>query len=169
MSNSDSGLLEIVPTKAVLFKEGAKSQFKAIVYESHKSKHSEDVGNVIATPYRGGNQNDSPEFDIKKVRHEVMRFGISGFTTRNKKKAEIALAIQLGAKAPKKVCKNYKNLVHEKKMAKKQKEESLKLRQLGKNQTGAAIIRYKKPKLPKKNMGEISKHYGVVNPKIHKR
>ncbi|GFY48438.1 uncharacterized protein TNIN_194161 [Trichonephila inaurata madagascariensis] len=63
---------------------------------------------------------EAKEFNIKRARYEVMKFGISGFDKERQKQDKIALAIRLGAKPPKKEYTNYKVLMEQKK---KQKEE----------------------------------------------
>ncbi|CAL1265334.1 unnamed protein product [Larinioides sclopetarius] len=39
------------------------------------------------------------EFNIKRARYEVMRFGLSGFDKEKQKRDKISMAIRLGAKA----------------------------------------------------------------------
>lgn len=119
--------LEIIPTKAMLLKKkAAASEFKAVVFETHKPKKSAGTRKIGAK--RSGtvkDNDDSDALDMKRVRHEVFNFGISGYNFQDQQKAKIALAVKLGAKPPKNAYKNYKDLQAENKEAKaKAKEEA---------------------------------------------
>ncbi|KAL5276415.1 hypothetical protein ACFFRR_001940 [Megaselia abdita] len=183
-------LLEVVPTRAALLKQS--SSFKATVFESRKADNNrppkqqkpkeesepEDDDDIFSDRPRKRkpvNKEDDTEFNIKKARHEVINFAISGGGFRNekhKKKTEIALAVKLGARAPPKVYKNYKQLLQEKKNLKNVREERKKFHQLGKTQTGLASVKCKsktqKGKDSKKRapVSNIANHYGVPNPKF---
>ncbi|GFR04139.1 uncharacterized protein TNCT_107191 [Trichonephila clavata] len=65
---------------------------------------------------------EAKEFNIKKARYEIMRFGISGFDKERQKQDKIALAIRLGAKPPKKEYTNYKILMEQKKKLKEEEK-----------------------------------------------
>ncbi|CAL1265333.1 unnamed protein product [Larinioides sclopetarius] len=62
------------------------------------------------------------EFNIKRARYEVMRFGLSGFDKEKQKRDKISMAIRLGAKPPKKEYVNYKQLMEQKKKEKEEKK-----------------------------------------------
>ncbi|KAF8794207.1 uncharacterized protein C1orf131 homolog isoform X2 [Argiope bruennichi] len=62
------------------------------------------------------------EFNIKRARYEVMRFGLSGFDKEKQKRDKISMAIRLGAKPPKKEYVNYKQLIEQKKKEKEEKK-----------------------------------------------
>ena len=165
----DSDLLEIVPTKAMLLKGNTSSnEFKVTVFESHKSKVKDSSG----AKHNLKGKAETNEFDLKKAKHEVLNFGISGLESKDKKAAKIALALKLGAKPPKNQYKNYKDLIAENKKAREEMNEQAAFLQLGKNAQGGASVTYKKmhnAKRKKKLDGQITRHYGVVNPKINKK
>lgn len=168
--------LEIVPTKAMLRlqKQQQKSlqddppvpTFKATVFEAYKSKAKTGAHNPKRTDAATG---DVQEFDLKRAKHEVLKFGISGFETNDKVAAKIALAVKLGARPPKNQYTNYKDLLAEKKKQRQDAVEQSAMLQLGKNAQGVASVTYKKlhnARRKKKLDGQITRHYGVVNPKI---
>ncbi|KOB70701.1 Uncharacterized protein OBRU01_14943 [Operophtera brumata] len=55
------------------------------------------------------------DLELKKIRHEVVKFGMSGFDANKKQEAKIALAVSLGAKPPRKPYINYKELMQKRK------------------------------------------------------
>lgn len=61
---------------------------------------------------------EQPGFDIKRARHDVIRFGASGLDVKEKKNAQIALAVKLGAKPPKGVPKSLKEFQDERRAIK---------------------------------------------------
>lgn len=171
--------LDIIPTKAMLMKRNlAIKEFKAVVFETHKSKKSNKTREL---PQKSQNaskhSDDSPGLDMKRVRHEVFNFGISGYNFQDQQKAKLALAVKLGAKPPKNTYKNYKELQAESKEAKAKAKEEEYIRTVGKNSSGMATVScnklvnrfIKKTKKNRNDVGELTKHYGVVNPKIQKK
>lgn len=167
--------LDIVPTRAMLLqKEQAETQFKAVIHESHKAKQR---GPKAAAPKRAAGDKDDDEPDMKRMKNEVFNFGISGYTFQDRQKAKIALAVKLGAKPPKNEYKNYKALQAENKQAKQTAAEDAYIRTVGKNSAGQATVScnklvnrfVKKQKNTKNTVGELTKHYGVVNPRIHRK
>lgn len=171
-SNSD---LDIVPTKAMLLRSNAESSFKATVFESHRSKKEAALANLKNRPGSSTNSavtSNVPEFDLKRAKHEVLNFGISGFESKDKHAAKLALAIRLGARPPKNAYTNYKDMLAEKKKQQAEVAEQSAFQQIGKNAQGVASVTYKKlhsARRKKKLQGQIDRHYGVVNPKIHKK
>lgn len=164
--------LAVVQTKAMLLKKSTEStDFKAVVFETHKSKKG--IGRKSMAKK---NADDDNGFDMKKARYEVFNYGISGYDFKDQQKAKIALAVKLGAKPPKNAYKNYKDLQMELKQGKVKAAEEAYIRTVGKNSSGEAIVscnklanRVMKKKKKNNNVGELTKHYGVVNPKIHKK
>lgn len=176
--------MEIIPTRAMLLKKPqAASEFKAVVFETHKSKRGNagtKFGGKMNQSAGTKSKSDDDALDMKRVRHEVFNFGISGYNFQDRQKAKIALAVKLGAKPPKQKYQNYKELQEAKKQAKEIEKEEAYIRTVGKNSAGMATVscnklvdRYAKRK--NKNhrasnaVGELTKHYGIVNPKIHKK
>ena len=94
----------------------------------------------------------------------------------DQQKAKIALAVKLGAKPPKNAYKNYKELIEEKKLEKAKAAEEAYIRTVGKTSSGRATVscnkltnRFTKQKKRAKDVTNLTQHYGVVNPKIHKK
>ncbi|XP_055389166.1 uncharacterized protein C1orf131 homolog [Condylostylus longicornis] len=164
---------EYVPTKASLLKKKDSEGFTATVFKSHKPKIKTNPDtfksnlNYATEIKKNKIQQDSGDFDIKKAKHDVINFAISGSTHTDKKKAQIALAIKLGAKPPKNEYKNYKELLNEKIRKKEQQDQIGAFSLLGKNQYGAPNTKCRKTRR-KAIVGQISKNYGVVNSKIKK-
>lgn len=167
--------LEMVPTRAMRLRPDAQPNVKATVFESYRSKKSTQTSNLKSRPAGGAATNTSvnvPEFDLKRAKHEVLNFGISGFDSKDKHAAKLALAIRLGAKPPKNAYTNYKDLLVEKKKQQTDAAAQSAFQQIGKNAQGGASVTYKKlnsARRKKKLQGQIDRHYGVVNPKIHKK
>lgn len=161
-------VLDIVPTKAMLLKATPQSEFKATVFESRKSKAKSSNFNSRLS----GGSKDENDFNLKKAKHEVFNFGVSGFESKDKEAAKMSLAIRLGAKQPKNEYKNYKEVIAASKEAHIKSKENAALLQLGKNSQGGASVTYKKlnnARRKKKLDGQITRHYGVVNPKIFQK
>lgn len=166
--------LDIVPTRAMLLKKKeVTSEFKAVVFETHKPKRSD--GQKRKNSEKSGDD-DRDALDMKRVRHEIFNFGISGYNFQDQQKAKIALAVKLGAKPPKNSYKNYKELQAENKETKAKAKEEAYIRTVGKNSAGMATVscnklvnRFTKKKKTKDSVGALTQHYGVVNPKIHKK
>lgn len=165
-------LLDIVPTKAMRLSQNSQAEFKATVFESHKSKAKTSSGPNLKRGVAPGIPVATNEFDLKRAKNEVFHFGISGFDSNDKQAAKLALAVRLGAKPPKNVYRNYKELIAEKEQSRKQANEDTARLQLGKNAQGGASITYKKihtARKKKKLNGQITTHYGVANPKMAKK
>lgn len=163
--------LDIIPTRASRLK-AAPADFKAVVFETHKAKPRK--ASSAAGP--AAKKSDDNKLDMKKVRHEVFNFGISGYGFEDQQKAKVALAVKLGAKPPKGAYKNYKELIDERKQAKSKAAEEAYIRTVGKNSSGRATVgcnklvnRFTKEKRRAKDVSNLTQHYGVVNPKIHKK
>lgn len=86
--------MSLVLTKAALAAKDAQSNFQVVKFESYKPKKKEKLENVEQTVQkRPGAQKD---LELKKIRHEIVRFGMSGFDATKKEEAKIALAVSLG-------------------------------------------------------------------------
>lgn len=104
-SDPDEDREEIPEFQVVVHKKRQK------VVKAEKTKKSE-------TSSGPGNDPENPEFDIKRARHDVIRFGASGLDGKEKKNAQVALAVKLGAKPPKGTAKSYKEYQDERRAAK---------------------------------------------------
>lgn len=157
----------------LLQKKEAETQFKAVVHENYKRK---ERGAKRPPTNKTGDGKDDNDLDMKRMKHEVFNFGISGYNFQDRQKAKIALAVKLGAKPPKNTYKNYKDLQAENKEAKQKAKEEAYIRTVGKNSAGQATVscnklvdRFKKKKTARNTVGELTQHYGVVNPRIHRK
>uniref|UniRef100_A0A1B0CBF1 Uncharacterized protein n=1 Tax=Lutzomyia longipalpis TaxID=7200 RepID=A0A1B0CBF1_LUTLO len=105
-------------------------------------------------------------FDIRRARHDVIKFGLSGFEEVEKQKAQIAMAIKLGAKPPKREYKNYKEVQKERKQAKEAAAQQESFQTLGKKSTGEALFSHKKftkNRRKRKDGAEVLKDYGKIS------
>lgn len=132
---------DFIKTKA---SSSVNKNFQTVVYESYKPKEkrkkNEEPIKIESNNYNKISEN---EFNIKKARHEIIKFGISGFDSSEKQKANVQLAIKLGAKPPKNKYINYKNLLNEQKQKKSKEEMVNQLQQIGKNSMGKSIAKGK--------------------------
>lgn len=178
---NSSANLKPVLTKAALALQNKQNEFKALVFEEPKAAASATEENSTPNTKKTLNKTRAPkedenEFDIKKARHEVLNFAMNNQRIqKNQKKMQIFQLVKLGAKPPKKLHKNYKDLLDERKRLKEIREQRKKFHQLGKNQTGAASVKCRsKTKIEKQTkkrppVAAIDQHYGVVKPALKKR
>ncbi|CAG5035446.1 unnamed protein product [Parnassius apollo] len=155
--------MSIVLTKAALALKNAESNFKVVKFESYKPKKKQPVENEES---KAGTDNQvihsKKDLDLKKIRHEVVKFGMSGFDGTKKEEAKIALAISLGAKPPKREYINYKELMQKRKQEKlKQKEE----KQLMISKTVLQSCGKKKRRGVNNDVGHFLSNYGKVQKK----
>ncbi|CAK9812907.1 hypothetical protein ANTQUA_LOCUS7450 [Anthophora quadrimaculata] len=83
--------------------QGRKKK-KAEVAESTRESEARSSKFGIKAPERNENidERKKQELEMKRIRYEVMKFGMSGLgTAKAKRNAEAALAMSLGAKRPK--------------------------------------------------------------------
>lgn len=134
-------------------------EFKAVVYESYKPKAKKEK-------LEQNSQKDvtkSKEIDMKRARHEIVKFGMSGFDPEKKEQAKVQLAIRLGAKPPKNKYKNYKELKEEKRKQIERRKEEVEFQQLGKNVFGKSNAKGKGFDRKRKNgKGALLDKYGKV-------
>ncbi|XP_068628986.1 uncharacterized protein C1orf131 homolog [Battus philenor] len=155
--------MSIVLTKAALALKNAENNFKVVKYESHKPKTKQTL--VIEDKAELNNQSVThlkKDLDLKKIRHEVVKLGMSGFDGTKKEKAKIALAVSLGAKPPKREYINYKELMKKRKEEKLKKEEE---KQLMISKTILQKSGKKKKKGSNNDVGHFLDNYGKVQKK----
>lgn len=168
---------DFVPTKGSSLKRKAAENFQAVVFESYKPKNKQPK---VETANRDDkNTSKSTDFNIKKVKHEIVKFAVSGMEGNEKEEAKVRLAIQLGkyhilivyfywfinfegAKPKKNKYKNYKLLKEEKR---KEKQSKLKeMEELGKNSVGQCNVVTKSSKYKKKgSTGGLLEVYGKIS------
>ncbi|KPI95428.1 Uncharacterized protein C1orf131 [Papilio xuthus] len=154
--------MSIVLTKAALALKNADSNFKVVKFETHKpkkkqtSEHENKIDEHNQTPHI------KKEIDLKKIRHEVVKFGMSGFDGTKKEEAKIALAVSLGAKPPKRKYINYKELMQKRKQEKVEQNNE---KQLMISKTILQTAGKKKKKAVNNDVGHFLDNYGKVQKK----
>lgn len=89
--------MSIVITKAALALKNSQSNFQVVKYEAPKKKVKAAAPNEDK-PVASARPDAIPKKDLglKKIRHEIVKFGMSGFDSTKKDEAKIALAVSLG-------------------------------------------------------------------------
>ncbi|XP_052863248.1 uncharacterized protein C1orf131 homolog [Anopheles cruzii] len=184
-----------IRTKAsVVLKEKAEASFGVTVFEPKKAAlqrkrtsrpperapigdgsgdedTEEDIDDIFSdAPRRKPKRKDDPTvFDLSKARKDIINFGISGFDTKEKHQASVALAIKLGAKPPKNKGRNYREILEERKAAQEKDDDVAEKRRAGHTAFGA-IQSFQKHQQRKRdrerNPGSIMKHYGIAKPRL---
>ncbi|KAJ8921733.1 hypothetical protein NQ315_010643 [Exocentrus adspersus] len=147
-----------VPTKGSVLQKEKTIDFQEVSYESYKSAKEKKIGRPQTIKDKA-----QVDFNIKKAKQEIIKFGMSGFDPHRKEEAEIQLAIKLGAKPPKNKYINYKELQADKR--KKQQKEKIRqsLQQLGKNSMGKSVAKGKSfDRKRRKEKSDILSIYGKV-------
>ncbi|KAI8429463.1 hypothetical protein MSG28_000099 [Choristoneura fumiferana] len=85
--------MSLVLTKAALALKHAEDNFKFVKFEAHKPK-KKTVNDEKDVKLSQRDSNLKKDQDLKKIRHEVVKFGMSGFDPSKKEEARIALAVQ---------------------------------------------------------------------------
>lgn len=100
--------------------------------------------------------------EMRRARHEVLNYGISGFGSKDKKEAELALLMKLGAKPKKNAYRNYKEILEEKKQEKiKTNNEEKKVKETAKST--AANLREMRAKKSRKGFSSVLGGYDGIN------
>jgi hypothetical protein len=154
---------DFIPTRGSCNKGDGQIHFKSVTYESYKPKTHDKTETGVKTK-----EIPSHEFNIKKAKHEVIKYGMSGFDPQKKEEAKMQLAIKLGAKPPKNKYKNYKILKEERAKHKETEKLKVQFQQLGKNSVGKSIAKGKGfDRKRRKNKGGLLYIYGKV--KVNKQ
>lgn len=85
---------DFVPTKGSSVKPKAAENFQAVIYESRKSKQKAEEHRAPKEKVERNKNVD--EFNIKKVKHEVVKLAMTGLGAEEKQEARVRLAISLG-------------------------------------------------------------------------
>ncbi|KAJ3665860.1 hypothetical protein Zmor_001326 [Zophobas morio] len=150
---------DFIPTRGSSKKPGSITNFQSVTYESYKAKKHHEAKAQIET----SKQTKVSEFNIKKARHEVVKFGMGGFDPQKKEEAKIQLAIKLGAKPPKNKYKNYRLLKEDRAKQKDEEKQKSQFQQLGKNLLGKSTAKKKGfDRKRKKTKGGLLDVYGKV-------
>lgn len=81
-----------VPTRASALQKKSNIDFQEITYESYKPTKNKKNSRLEGLTNNGGHS----DFNIKKAKYEIMKFGMSGFDPQKKEEAQVQLAIKLG-------------------------------------------------------------------------
>ncbi|XP_028029665.1 uncharacterized protein C1orf131, partial [Bombyx mandarina] len=158
--------MSLIITKAALALKNAEENFKVVEFESYKPKQkklaAKDEKNL---PRTETGQYSKKDLELKKIRHEVVKFGMSGFDPTKKEEAKIALMVSLGAKPPKRQYINYKELMQ------KRKEEKLKNLEEKQLMIAKSVLKTggKKKKPANNDVGHFLSGYGKVQKKDLKK
>lgn len=89
--------MSLILTKAALALKNAQENFQVVKFEAYKPKKKQTTEDSAKSdtktqpvPY------PKKDLELKKIRHEVVKFGMSGFDASKKEEAKIALAVSLG-------------------------------------------------------------------------
>ncbi|XP_072757910.1 uncharacterized protein [Anoplolepis gracilipes] len=120
---------DFVPTRGSQIKKNVTSDYVFVNYETPKKKlkpienndnEKEKDSKAKQTPAELKHQQEK---EMKKMRYDVIKFGMSGFKKSKARKAKVELAISLGAIAPKNRRTNYKTLKKSRMIEKEKKKE----------------------------------------------
>ncbi|EEZ98488.1 hypothetical protein TcasGA2_TC000985 [Tribolium castaneum] len=151
---------DFIPTRGSLKKGTQSIDFKSVSFESYKPKKQEKIEISNEKPQN----KKSEDFNIRRAKHEIVKFGMSGFDPEKKEEAKIQLAIKLGAKPKKNKYKNYKLLKEERAKLKQEEKTKAQFQQLGKNAIGKSTAKGKGfDRKRKKAKGGLLDVYGKVN------
>ncbi|XP_062712532.1 uncharacterized protein LOC134289872 [Aedes albopictus] len=130
----------------------------------------DDIFSEARRRKRKTKKDDPQVFDISRARKEVINYGISGLDRDIKLEAKVALAVKLGAKPPKNPYRNYKELLEERKREKQETDRESRRRK-GQSYGAARSYQQQKQRARDKasNPNSVTRHYGVVNPKMDDR
>lgn len=85
---------DFVPTRGSSLKKKAAESFEVVVFESYKPRNKKPK--IENATDDGKHASKDNEFNIKKVKHEIVKFAVSGMEGSEKEEAKVRLAIQLG-------------------------------------------------------------------------
>lgn len=83
-----------IPTKCSLLKRKSEENFQIVTYKSYKPKKKIKVIDENAS--ESMHTATTSELNMKQAKHEVIKFGMSGFDSHRKEEAKVQLAIKLG-------------------------------------------------------------------------
>ncbi|XP_011871802.1 PREDICTED: uncharacterized protein C1orf131 homolog [Vollenhovia emeryi] len=158
---------DFVPTRGSQIRKTATSDYVSVNYEAPKKKlkstddsdnkeQSMDKPVMKPTPAELKAQQEK---EMKKLRYEVIKFGMSGFEKPKARKAKVELAISLGAIPPKNRRMNYKALKIRQRI---DKEKEKKKEEEHKSGLTSSLLKPKSKKTQKKDSG-ILRVYGKVS------
>lgn len=159
---------EFIETRCARAKKKVSENFVAVEYIAYKKKvrvpRSEDASgkdSKTREPSENHEEEIDPrkkqELEMKRARHDVIKFGMSGLGTMAAKKAKMERAIALGARPPKNRRSNYKKM--------KEHRKTMKERAIKKERASGAdniLVKRKVRRKPRQKDGGILGAYGKV-------
>ncbi|XP_014207537.1 uncharacterized protein LOC106638728 [Copidosoma floridanum] len=115
---------DFIPTLGSKNKKNADQLVEVVNYEEPKWGKSEKPMKKETNDNGGGDQDSvqsakkRQESEMRKFKHDIMKFSMTGFEKSKARKAKVALAVSLGAEPPKNKKKHYKKLLRQKKQEK---------------------------------------------------
>ncbi|CAG9109903.1 unnamed protein product [Plutella xylostella] len=159
--------MALVLTKAALALKNSEKNFQVVKFEAHKAKKKTTTTDDKTNTKPQQEPLPKRDLDLKRIRHEVVKFGMSGFDGTKKEEAKIALAVSLGAKPPKKQYVNYKELMQKRKEEKQKDKEE---RELMKSKSVLhSVGKAKNKRKPNNDVGHFLSGYGKVQKKDLKK
>lgn len=155
---------DFVPTRGSQIKKNTTSDYISVNYEAPKKKlkptdgsHNKEEQENSKTKQTPAEMKEQQEKEMKRLRYDVIKFGMSGFEKPKARRAKVELAISLGAIPPKNRRMNYKALKTRRKIEKEKKKEE-------KHTSGftSSLLKSKSKKLRKKDSGILGV-YGKVS------
>lgn len=157
---------DFVPTRGSQIKKNATSNYISVNYEAPKRKlkpkdEEEKNSEIKQTP---AELKEQQEKEMKRLRYDIIKFGMSGFEKPKARRAKVELAISLGAKPPKNKRTNYKTLKKSRMIEKERKKKE-------KYTSGLAssLLKPKSKKVQKKDSGILSIYGKVPKDTLSKR
>ncbi|XP_012062252.1 PREDICTED: uncharacterized protein C1orf131 homolog [Atta cephalotes] len=153
---------DFVPTRGSQVKKTTTSDYISVNYTAPKKKmkSADDLNNKEkleeSTKQTPAELKQQQEKEMKKLRYEIIKFGMSGFEKPKARRAKVELAISLGAIPPKNRRMNYKALKTRQKIEKEKKKE-----EGHKSGFTSSLLKPKSKKAQKKDSG-ILQVYGKV-------
>ncbi|XP_012537894.1 uncharacterized protein C1orf131 homolog [Monomorium pharaonis] len=158
---------DFVSTRGSQIKKTATSDYISVNYVAPKKKSkfandldNETLKNKLSAKPTPAELKEQQEKEMKKLRYEVIKFGMSGFDKPKAKKAKVELAISLGAKPPKNRRQNYNVL-----KTRRKKEKERKTQEGHKSGLTNSLLKPKFKKAQKKD-SNILKVYGKISKNV---
>lgn len=154
---------DFVPTRGSQIKKNATSNYISVNYETSKRKlkptdnlYNNNEEKNFKTKPTPAELKEQQEKEMKRLRYDIIKFGMSGFDKPKARRAKVELAISLGAIPPKNRRINYKTLKNSRMIEKERKKEE-------KHTSGFAnsLLKPKFKKIQKKDSGILG-IYGKI-------
>lgn len=84
-----------ISTRGSSLKRKAEESFQVVVFESHKPKGRQPKP-AVGDEAKNCSPTKDNGFNIKRAKHEVVKFAMSGLEGSEKEEAKVRLAIKLG-------------------------------------------------------------------------